>query len=113
MCIRDSCSTLSRPAGCWTGWWAISSARFCGARCAGACLPAAVSYTHLLRLLYVALTRAQDKLILTIPLGVTKTSDPLARAAVFLAAGAGAVSYTHLDVYKRQTVRGTARPLSF
>lgn len=43
-----------------------------------------------LRLLYVALTRAQDKLILTIPLGVTKTTDPLARAAAFLAAGAGA-----------------------
>lgn len=35
------CSTLSRPAGCWTGWWAISSACFCGARCAGACPPAA------------------------------------------------------------------------
>ncbi len=42
-----------------------------------------------MRLLYVALTRAQDQLILTIPLGVTKTSNPFARAAAFLAAGAG------------------------
>lgn len=39
-----------------------------------------------MRLLYVALTRAQDKLILTIPLGKPKT---LAKAAAFLAAGAG------------------------
>ena len=42
-----------------------------------------------MRLLYVALTRAQDKLILTIPLGITKTTNPLAKAAAFLAAGAG------------------------
>ena len=42
-----------------------------------------------MRLLYVALTRAQDKLILTIPLGITKTTNPFARAAAFLAAGAG------------------------
>ena len=42
-----------------------------------------------MRLLYVALTRAQDKLILTIPLGMTKTTNPLAKAAAFLAAGAG------------------------
>ena len=42
-----------------------------------------------MRLLYVALTRAQDKLILTVPLGVTKTTNPFARAAAFLAAGAG------------------------
>ena len=41
-----------------------------------------------MRLLYVALTRAQDKLILTIPLGMTKTTNPLAKAAAFLAAGA-------------------------
>ena len=42
-----------------------------------------------MRLLYVALTRAQDRLILTVPLGITKTANPLARAAAFLAAGAG------------------------
>ena len=42
-----------------------------------------------MRLLYVALTRAQDKLILTIPLGITKTTNPLAKASAFLAAGAG------------------------
>ena len=42
-----------------------------------------------MRLLYVALTRAQDKLILTIPLGMGKSSNPFAKAAAFLAAGAG------------------------
>ena len=42
-----------------------------------------------MRLLYVALTRAQDKLILTVPLGISKTVNPFARAAAFLAAGAG------------------------
>lgn len=42
-----------------------------------------------MRLLYVALTRAQDKLVLTVPLGVTKTGNPFAKAAAFLAAGAG------------------------
>ena len=42
-----------------------------------------------MRLLYVALTRAQDMLILTVPLGMTKTGNPFARAAAFLAAGAG------------------------
>ena len=52
-----------------------------------------------LRLLYVALTRAQNKLILTIPLGVTKTSDPLARAAVFLAAGAGESLHTQANCF--------------
>ncbi len=42
-----------------------------------------------MRLLYVALTRAQDKLILTVPLGMTRTGNPFARAAAFLEAGAG------------------------
>ena len=42
-----------------------------------------------MRLLYVALTRAQDRLILTVPLGIGKTSNPFARAAAFLEAGAG------------------------
>ena len=42
-----------------------------------------------MRLLYVALTRAQDKLILTVPLGIGKSSNPFAKAAAFLAAGAG------------------------
>ena len=42
-----------------------------------------------MRLLYVALTRAQDKLILTVPLGITKTGNPFVRAAAFLEAGAG------------------------
>ena len=35
-----TCSTPSRPGGSWTGWWATSSARFCGARCAGGFRPA-------------------------------------------------------------------------
>ena len=48
-------------------------------------------HSEQMRLLYVALTRAQDRLILTLPLGVTRTTNPLARAAVFLEAGAGAV----------------------
>ncbi|MGN0708036.1 MAG: UvrD-helicase domain-containing protein [Faecalibacterium sp.] len=43
-----------------------------------------------MRLLYVALTRAQDHLVLSVPLGVGKASNPLARAAAFLAAGAQA-----------------------
>ena len=42
-----------------------------------------------MRLLYVAFTRAQDKLILTVPLGIGRTSNPFAKAAAFLAAGAG------------------------
>ena len=42
-----------------------------------------------MRLLYVALTRAQDRLILTVPLGIGKTSNPFTRAAAFLEAGAG------------------------
>ena len=42
-----------------------------------------------MRLLYVALTRAQDKLIVTVPLGIGKSSNPFAKAAAFLAAGAG------------------------
>ncbi len=49
-----------------------------------------------MRLLYVAMTRAKDRLILTLPLGVTRSGsgDPLARAAAFLAAGAGPVLYS-------------------
>ncbi|MFR4726066.1 MAG: hypothetical protein ACLT9S_14100 [Faecalibacterium sp.] len=43
-----------------------------------------------MRLLYVALTRAQDKLILTVPLGIGKTSNPFARAAAFLDSRGGA-----------------------
>ena len=43
-----------------------------------------------MRLLYVALTRAQDKLILTVPLSSGKSAKPFAKAAAFLAAGAGA-----------------------
>ena len=34
-------STPSRRAACWTGWWAISSARFCGAKCAAGFRPGA------------------------------------------------------------------------
>ena len=30
-----TCSTPSRPAVCWTAWWATSSRLFCGKRCAG------------------------------------------------------------------------------
>ena len=38
--MTKTCSTPSRPAVYWTVWWATSSARSCGARCAGVCLPA-------------------------------------------------------------------------
>ena len=31
------CSTPSRRAACWTVWWATSSVRSCGVRCAAAC----------------------------------------------------------------------------
>ena len=34
--ITKICSTHSRLAVCWTVWWATSSARSSGARCAGA-----------------------------------------------------------------------------
>ena len=52
-----------------------------------------------MRLLYVALTRAQDMLILTIPLGMTKTGNPFARAAAFLAAGAGETLYRQANSF--------------
>ena len=52
-----------------------------------------------MRLLYVALTRAQDKLILTIPLGIGKTSDPFAKAAAFLAAGAGETLHSQANSF--------------
>ena len=35
--LMRTCSMLSRPAASSTVWWAISSALFCGGRCAGAC----------------------------------------------------------------------------
>lgn len=40
-----------------------------------------------MRLMYVALTRAQDKLILTVPLGVGRTANACERAAAFIRAG--------------------------
>ena len=52
-----------------------------------------------MRLLYVALTRAQDRLILTMPLGVSRTSNPLEKAAAFLAAGAGQVLYSQCNSF--------------
>lgn len=52
-----------------------------------------------MRLLYVALTRAQDKLILTAPLGVGKTTNSLARAAAFLAAGAGQTLHAQANTF--------------
>ncbi len=52
-----------------------------------------------MRLLYVALTRAQDKLILTMPLGITRTSNPLEKAAAFLAAGAGPVLHSQASSF--------------
>ena len=42
-----------------------------------------------MRLLYVALTRAQDRLILTVPVSNSPSARPFGRAAAFLAAGAG------------------------
>ena len=69
----------------------------------------AVSYTHLLR---TAAGRAAP--------GAGKTSNRLGRSTaagriqqskgVLVHAGAGAVSYTHLDVYKRQLWRMRSSP---
>ena len=52
-----------------------------------------------MRLLYVALTRAQDKLILTVPLSSGKTAKPFAKAAAFLAAGAGATLHQQANSF--------------
>ena len=53
-----------------------------------------------MRLLYVALTRAQDRLILTMPLGVIRTgAKALEKAAAFLAAGAGPVLYSQCNSF--------------
>ena len=52
-----------------------------------------------MRLLYVALTRAQDRLILTVPLGIGKTSNPFAKAAAFLAAGAGSTLHGQANCF--------------
>ena len=52
-----------------------------------------------MRLLYVALTRAQDRLIVTLPLGITRTANPLEKAAAFLAAGAGPVLYSQCNSF--------------
>ncbi len=52
-----------------------------------------------MRLLYVALTRAQDKLILTVPLSSGKTAKPFAKAAAFLAAGAGATLHRQANSF--------------
>ncbi len=52
-----------------------------------------------MRLLYVALTRAQDKLILTVPLGIGKTANPFAKAAAFLAAGAGSTLHGQANCF--------------
>ena len=51
------------------------------------------------RLLYVALTRAQDRLILTVPLGIGKTANPFAKAAAFLAAGAGSTLHGQANCF--------------
>lgn len=54
-----------------------------------------------MRLLYVALTRAQDKLIITAPLGIGKTdkSNPFKKAAAFLQAGAGDALYQQANSF--------------
>ena len=52
-----------------------------------------------MRLLYVALTRAQDKLILTVPLSSGKTAKSFAKAAAFLAAGAGATLHQQANSF--------------
>ena len=49
--------------------------------------------------MYVALTRAQDKLILTVPLSSGKTAKPFAKAAAFLAAGAGATLHQQANSF--------------
>ena len=61
-----------------------------------------------MRLLYVALTRAQDKLILTVPLGIGKTSNPLPERRPSSKPGRGRRSAG------RQTAlpTGSARPCS-
>lgn len=46
-----------------------------------------------MRLLYVALTRAQDQLIITVPLGVSKTANPYAKASIFMWADAEQTLY--------------------
>ncbi len=52
------------------------------------CVHARELRSEQMRLLYVALTRAQDKLILVVPLGMGSNSNPLAKAAAFLSSGA-------------------------
>lgn len=52
-----------------------------------------------MRLLYVALTRAQDKLIITVPLGVGKSSNPYAKAAVFAWADAEKTLYQQANSF--------------
>lgn len=52
-----------------------------------------------MRLLYVALTRAQDKLILTIPKGIGKESNKLAKEAAFLSAGAAEALHEQGDSF--------------
>ena len=53
-----------------------------------------------MRLLYVALTRAQDKLILTVPAEQRpRLAKPFAKAAAFLAAGAGATLHRQANSF--------------
>ena len=55
-----------------------------------------------MRLLYVALTRAQDKLILTVPLAAARAPSPLPRQRPFWLPGRGPHCTSRPDVYKRQ-----------
>ena len=64
-----------------------------------ACAHAKEMRSEQMRLLYVALTRAQDKLILTVPMSSSKTIKPFARAAAFLAAGAGATLHQQANSF--------------
>jgi ATP-dependent helicase/nuclease subunit A len=52
-----------------------------------------------MRLLYVALTRAQDKLVVTVPLPAKNPEEPLVRDAAFLAAGAGQTLHERADCF--------------
>ena len=52
-----------------------------------------------MRLLYVAMTRAQDRLILTMPRGDGGAVSPLEKAAAFLAAGAGPVLHSQCNSF--------------
>ena len=52
-----------------------------------------------MRLSSLSMTRAQYRLILTVPLGIGKTANPFAKAAAFLAAGAGSTLHGQANCF--------------